>query len=409
MRGEPSPPGADPLLRVSTERSSAVYGESEPIVFRVDPGQDLRSLPGSLNYSIRRDGCAIVKSGVLSRDDLPSEVEVRSDAPGFIRMSVQVVQAGATQNADAAAAIAPERIHPSLPVPDDFDEFWAEQTEELLSGPVRADVGHHGEHPDGRISKVIIQMRGGRKIHAWLLRPRGKGPFPGLVRYHGSGVYPVPADNGLDWTARGVMVLSINPHPIPNDMPREFYLKLRTGSLADYAKRGRTSRARVYFRGMFLRATRAVDFLCQSDDWDGEHLIAEGHSQGGGQALAAAALNSKVTALVTSCSTHCDHTGPVVGRAAGWPRIVRVRAGIPDPRQMEVARFIDGVNFASRIRCPAMFSLGFLDDLCPPTGIYAAYNSLRGPKSIRHEVDVGHVHTDACKAATYAWVAGRIG
>jgi len=409
LRGEPSPRGADPLLRVSADRSKAVYEENEPVVFRVDPGEDVRSLPGSLNYSIKRDGFVTIRSGVLSRDGLPSDVEVLSDSPGFIRMSVQVVEAGAAQSVDAAAAIAPERIRPSLPVPDDFDEFWAEQKERLLSGPVRADVGQHGEHPDGRISKVIIRMRGGRNIHGWLLRPKGRGPFPGLVRYHGSGVYPVPADNGLDWTARGVMVLSINPHPIPNDMPSEFYLRLRTGSLADYAKRGRTSRQKVYFRGMFLRATRAVDFLSQSEDWDGEHLIAEGHSQGGGQALAAAALSGKVTALVTSCSTHCDHTGPVVARAAGWPRIVRVRAGVPDPQQVEAARYIDGVNFASSVRCPAMFSLGFLDDLCPPTGICAAYNSLRGPKEIRHEVDVGHVHTDACKAATYAWVAGQIG
>jgi len=362
-----------------------------------------------MRYSIVRDGFSTVGSGVLEPSDLPWEVEVPCEAPGFISIWVELGLSGGKQSLGAAAAVAPERIAPSMPIPGDFQEFWGDQKERLISGPLRASVTHHGDCPDGRIYKAVISMPGGRNIHGWLLIPRGRGPFPGLVRYHGSGVYPVPPENGLDWTRREVMVLSINPHPIPNDMPKDFYLRLRMGSLSRYAKRGRTRRERLYFRGMFLRAVRAVDFLCERAEWDGENLFVEGHSQGGGQALAAAALSGKVTGLVASCSTHCDLTGPVVGRAAGWPNLIRLRKGVPDPVHVRAARYIDGVNFASMIHCPSLFSLGFLDDICPPTGIYAAYNTLRGPKGVRHEVTTGHVHTDACKAATYEWVARQIG
>jgi cephalosporin-C deacetylase len=97
-----------------------------------------------------------------------------------------------------------------------------------------------------------------------------------------------------------------------------------------------------------------------------------------------------------------------VGRVAGWPKIVEVRNGVPDAKQVEAARYIDGVNFASRIKCPTLFSACFLDDSCPPTGLYAAYNSLAGPKEINNEVTTGHIHTETFKQMSYRWLSNRI-
>ncbi len=393
------------MFTITTDRANALYDAGDTVVFRIEADGDVSTLPEYLEYFITWDGAALIDRGAVRARDLPQEVTVRPDGPGFVRLCIETGQAGSgAPKVQAAAAVAPERIGPSLPVPDDFDEFWDEQLASQWSSSIEADLTHYADHMDGMVSSVVIRMPDEGDIYGWLLRPHGPGPFPGLVRYHGAGVYPVEPTNGLDWTARGVMVLSINPHPIPNDCPKEFYDKLRGGALADYRTRGRADRETLYFREMFLRAARAVDFVAGHEDWDGRHLIVEGHSQGGGQALAAAALNEKVSAIVVSCSTHCDHTGPVIGRVAGWPKIVEVRDGVPDPTQVTAARYIDGVNFASRISCPAMFSLGFLDDLCPPTGIYAAYNALHGRKEIRHDISVGHIHTDACKAATYKWV-----
>jgi len=399
-------PGPGHPLTIATDRAAACYDLGDTVVFRIEAVGDVHTLPESLAYSLTWDGAALIDRGTIRAGDLPWEVVIRPDEPGFVRLCVELSPTGS--KTQAAAAVAPERIGPSMPVPDDFDEFWTGQLAVQRSAPVEATMTPHSDHPDGTVSSVVIRMPDEHDIYGWLLRPHGPGPFPGLVRYHGAGVYPVQPTNGLDWTARGVMVLSINPHSIPNDRPKEFYDDLRSGALADYRTRGRTSRETLYFREMFLRAARAVDFIAGHEDWDGRHLIVEGHSQGGGQALAAAALNENVSALVASCSTHCDLTGPVIGRAAGWPKIVEVRDGVPDPVQVAAARYIDGVNFASRVRCPAMFSLGFLDDLCPPTGIYAAYNTLRGPKEIRHDVSIGHVYTGACGAAIYEWVMRHI-
>jgi cephalosporin-C deacetylase len=44
--------------------------------------------------------------------------------------------------------------------------------------------------------------------------------------------------------------------------------------------------------------------------------------------------------------------------------------------------YFDGVNFAARAQSPALFSVGLMDDICPPSTVYAAYNHYAGPKQM---------------------------
>ncbi len=52
--------------------------------------------------------------------------------------------------------------------------------------------------------------------------------------------------------------------------------------------------------------------------------------------------------------------------------------------------YFDGVNFASRTRAPALYSVGLMDMICPPSTVYAAYNWHAGPKEIRVYPYNGH-------------------
>jgi cephalosporin-C deacetylase len=45
--------------------------------------------------------------------------------------------------------------------------------------------------------------------------------------------------------------------------------------------------------------------------------------------------------------------------------------------------YFDGVNFAARAKCPTLFSVGLMDEVCPPSTVYAAYNHWAGEKDIR--------------------------
>ena len=40
--------------------------------------------------------------------------------------------------------------------------------------------------------------------------------------------------------------------------------------------------------------------------------------------------------------------------------------------------YFDGVNFAARAKAPALFSVALMDDICPPSTVYGAYNAYAG-------------------------------
>ena len=44
--------------------------------------------------------------------------------------------------------------------------------------------------------------------------------------------------------------------------------------------------------------------------------------------------------------------------------------------------YFDGVHFAARAKAKALFSVALMDDVCPPSSVYGAYNAYAGPKAI---------------------------
>ena len=56
----------------------------------------------------------------------------------------------------------------------------------------------------------------------------------------------------------------------------------------------------------------------------------------------------------------------------------------------KVSRYYDAVNFARRIKCPAVVNLGLIDTCVPPTTAFSAYNVLQGPKNVVVSPDLGH-------------------
>ena len=57
---------------------------------------------------------------------------------------------------------------------------------------------------------------------------------------------------------------------------------------------------------------------------------------------------------------------------------------------METALYFDAVNFARRIKATCLVSMGFLDDIAPPVGIWIAFNQIRGPKEAVPLIDAPH-------------------
>ena len=205
--------------------------------------------------------------------------------------------------------------------------------------------------------------------------------------------------------------MDIKAHGIDNGKDDAFYKALSENELKDYRSIGRDSREKGYFVGMFLRVKRGLDFLCSQPEWDGKTLIVSGGSQGGFQAFAGAALDERVTIMIAHVPAGCDHSGMLADRVAGWPKIVPVVDGRPDQAVLEASRYVDNVNFAARCKAKtAVVSVGFVDGVCPPTSVYAAYNALPlSDKTIINVPGMGHSVPDPIYKEARAIVKERLG
>ena len=134
-----------------------------------------------------------------------------------------------------------------------------------------------------------------------------------------------------------------------------------------------------------------------------------GSSQGGLQAIVTAVIYPKVSAFMANVPAGCDRTGPWVGRAAGWPGWY----GESQIKIAETSRYFDVVNFASRVKCPALVALGLIDTTCPPAGVLAACNQFQGPKEVVLMVNSGHQDVKNSQALYYArsgaWTKALLG
>jgi len=389
---KPKTPDKGVSLKVLTDRPEAVYHVGETVVFKIVLAKDGKPVIGeSIAYILANDGLWQVDRGTLPLTGKPLTVKGRLDAPGFLRCKVSYEDKDKKgYNTLAAAGFDPLDIKPSLPVPDDFDAFWAGKKKDLAKVPMKP-VLTPTKSPDEAIACFDVQVRclGGMPVSGYFARPKASRPkrLPAILSVHGAGVRSSSLGVAVRDAQYGALALDINAHGLPNGRPKQYYRDLKDGRLKGYPLHGRENRETSYFLGMYLRLMRAMDFLTAQPEWDGRTLIVHGSSQGGGQSIVAAGLDPRVTAFAANVPAMCEHTGKI----NGWPRLARgVAEGKADPKILQAARYFDAMNFATRTRAAALVSVGFIDSTCRPTSVYAAYNNLRGKKRITNEPMMTH-------------------
>jgi cephalosporin-C deacetylase len=293
--------------------------------------------------------------------------------------------------AAAGVLVSPEKITASMPEPKDLDEFWNARRATLAAMPVKAELAPV-ESAESQIECFSLEAACPQTnpVRGYYSRPKGVGArsCPAILFLRAAGVagdWCKASPRNATWLAKqyGAIVVDINAHGMLNDQPQEYYRNLEQGKLRNYWTQGTDDRDKFYLVGMYVRLLRAIEFLAAQEAWDGTHLVTIGESQGGGQALAAAGLDKRVSAVVALVPAMCDFAGPVVHRVGGWPMpIGRDIESEGAKKIIDAVRYCDNVNLAARSRAETLVFVGLIDTTCSPTGIFATYNKLPGNKRI---------------------------
>lgn len=376
------------------DHPTGIYTAGEPVGWTATLPEGSGAV-GLYRYAIRRDGGELLSTDTLDLRQGRGRIETSLARPGMVLVEVTSLTPDPAFGSPATggpgrvllgAAVEPTGIQPAEPAPSDFDAFWASKLRELEAVPMSPVVtpGESGV-PDVEYATVRLDNVRGAHVYGQLARPVGGDKLPALVIFQwAGGPYPLRKSWVTDRARQGWLVLNVEPHDVPGDMPQAFYNAL-PALIKRYHTIGQHSRDESYFLRMYLGDYRAVEYLAGRPDWDGRTMVVMGTSMGGQQSFATAGLNRRVTGLVVSVPAGADVTASLHGRGASYPFWDVAR-----PDVLATARYFDPANFAPGITARSLVAIGFIDEVAPPTGIWAVYNRIQGPKEAVPLIDAPH-------------------
>ena len=270
--------------------------------------------------------------------------------------------------------------------------FWDQAKTELAKVPIDARMTLLPERCTEKTNVYHVNLQN-QKVGTWLYGilcvPKKEGKYPALLQVPGDGVRPYSGD--IANAEKGVITLQIGIHGIPVNMDSSVYNDLGAGVLNGYWAYNLDNRDKYFYKRVYLGCIRANDFLTSLPQYDGINLAVTGGSQGGALSIVTAALDPRVKWLGAYYPALCDMVGYLKGRAGGWPHVFdKNNLGNQTPEKIATAAYYDVVNFARIVKIPGSYAMGFNDETCPPTSMYAAYNMISAPKTLDLYLETGH-------------------
>jgi cephalosporin-C deacetylase-like acetyl esterase len=293
--------------------------------------------------------------------------------------------------ASIGSLVDPYKFKPGTKMPKDFYAYWKREKKELRDLPMKVkEVPVNGIEKGYVCYNTEINCTGPKPARGYFAKPISAKPksLPIVLYLHAAGgmadfwVLAKP-ENAMRYAKMGEGALSfdLNAHGVLNGQSIAYYDSLANTVLGDYSHIGLDSKKNIYFRGMYLRLIRTLDFLTRQPEWDGKRILVIGESQGGGQALAAAGLDHRVSAVVATVPAMCDWGGTLVGRKGGWPDPYSNKH-ISEKKLLKVLPYFDNAHILKGCKAKLVVEIGLIDTTCPASAVFAAINQAKGKKII---------------------------
>src|SRR5690242_10445459 len=290
------------------------------------------------------------------------------------------------------------------PKPADVDAYWDRALAEMREVDPKVELKPHElKAPFAECFDLFFTGVGGSRVHAKYLRPKhSQDRHPAVLMFHGYSGNSGDWCDKLNYVARGFSVAAL-------DCRGQGGLSVDAGGVIGNTHRGHIIRGlddvpdKLLFRQIYLDCAQLAGIVMAMPEVDPDRVGATGGSQGGGLTLACAALEPRVRRAAPVFPFLCDYLRVwEMDLAAGAYEEIRQYFRLFDPQHKREAEaftrlgYIDSQHLAHRIRADVLMAVGLMDDICPPSTQFAAYNKIESQKEMLIYPDFGHESLPGC-------------
>ena len=299
------------------------------------------------------------------------------------------------------------------PEPSDFDDFWTRALDEMKA--VNPDIEMQKSDFESSFAECydlyFTGVRGAR-IHAHYVQPKhAPNPHPAVVQFHGY------AGNAGDWfdklpyAAEGISVLSMDCRGQGGSS--EDLGGVKGNTIRGHIIRGLDDKPdNLLFRHIFLDTAELAQIAMSLDEVDEHRVGAMGGSQGGALTVACASLVPEVNRLAPLFPFLSDYMRVWqmdLAKAAYEELTLYFKQHDPrHEREEEVFTtlgYIDIKNLSTRIQGEVLWGTGLMDQACPPSSQFAAYNRINSKKQMVTYPDFGHEKLPGFSDTTFEFMS----
>jgi cephalosporin-C deacetylase len=294
--------------------------------------------------------------------------------------------------------------------PPDLLEFWERTLAEIRSVPLNVQL-ERVDYPARSADVYRVRFAGwqGLNVGGWYISPKGSGPWPCIVHYHGYSWFRGGVHEYLPWVSQGYASLAID---MPGQSPESEDPGGPGTAGTGWMTRGILSPETYYYRAAYASAVRALDVVTELPGADPTRIGVRGVSQGGALALAVAALDARPRVSLPEVPYLCHFKRAVhMATRMPYPELSNFARRYPEHEQAmwTTLAYFDNLNLADGIQAATLVSVGLWDEICPPSTIFAVYNRITATKDLDIFSFGEHEQFPAHTEAVYRWCFKHLG
>lgn len=302
------------------------------------------------------------------------------------------------------------------PRPADFDDYWARALKEL--DETKPNVELKPVTPLGNVNAELFDLRftgvGGARVYAKYLRPKdATTPGPAVLQFHGYGGDSEDWADKLAFVNEGYCVAALDCRGQGLGRSEDNLQVLGNTREGQVCRGLADSPEKLLFRQIFLDTAQLARIVMSQPEVDATRVGSMGGSQGGALALVCAALEPRIRLTASVFPFLSDYKRVwdmdlAKDAYADLKAFFRKYDPLHEKEEEVFTRlgYIDIQNLTPRIKSEVLMAITLMDNICPPSTQFAAYNKIVAKKNAHIYHDFGHENLSHFKDQLFKFMMG---